>query len=42
MRPHSVVMVRPAITVHRIPRLRRARRFLCALWDFMRAPRFLP
>lgn len=40
LRPGSVVWARPAITVHRIPMRRRARRFLRALWDFLTAPCF--
>lgn len=40
LRARSVVLIRPAITVHRIPLTRRARRFGRALLDFLTAPCF--
>lgn len=40
LRPRSPVFVRPAITVHRISRVRRVRRFLRALWRHLTAPCF--
>ena len=37
LRPRSVVLIRPAITVHRVSRARRARRWLRALLRFLTA-----
>lgn len=41
LRLRSVVLVRPAITVHRIPFTRRVRRFVRALLSHLSAARFL-
>lgn len=40
LRPRSMVLIRPAITVHRIPLTRRVRRFLRDLVRFFSARRF--
>lgn len=39
--PRPLVLVRPAITVHRVPFGRRVRRFLRAVWRHLCAARFL-